>query len=144
MLLKLVLALLAPLYCQYNVVVHMQTAWAMSLDGFSEAEAGFVVNGTEPQPVILGDVGKVTLAIIPGVTTAIFHTHPHREWQPSAADIAVADKFKLDMYVMTARGLTLYRPPALAGEHGTTWIVRPNLEWLMFCQDVTAVPVTLN
>jgi hypothetical protein len=136
MLLKLILALLAPLYCQANLVYHMQTAWALSLDGLSEAEAGFVVNGDEPQPVVLGDIGKVTLSIIPGTTTAIFHTHPHQDWEPSTNDMAIANKYGLDMYVMTARGLTKYDP-----DLHTVVIVRPGLEWLMFCSQTK---VTLN
>jgi hypothetical protein len=94
-----------------------QEIWKLQGYGQRETESAFIVHGVRPDkslivrrvedsmqrhhdsfPVMIGD-------------TAVVHTHPNSvDWKPSDDDKRVANEKGIDMYVLSQKGLTLYKP----------------------------------
>ncbi|MCL2659583.1 MAG: hypothetical protein FWD64_03575 [Acidobacteriaceae bacterium] len=135
-----------PLYCNADVISAMRTIWAQSANGTSGAEASFRLDGNTSNYSIVftpftNQRGSQTIQIKPGTTFALFHTHPNfGSWQPSTpqnnfegnplGDTGVADKYNLQMYVVSQRGLGYYDPAT-----GTSTQVRPGTSWANPCGD---------
>jgi RHS repeat-associated protein len=81
-----------------------------------------------------------TVAVTDSFMFALFHVHPNTgSWQPSTpqnnyegnglGDTGVADKFNLQMYVVSRAGLGLYDPTT----KGPSTLVRPGMSWTKPC-----------
>ncbi|MEK6278780.1 MAG: S8 family serine peptidase [Acidobacteriota bacterium] len=137
-----------PIWCQPDVIKAMKTAWSRTGNGTLGTEAGFVLNGTPSNYQIVGTKSantqgsqKITVTTTgPNRTFAIFHVHPLRGGRnPSTpdnnylgnaeGDTGIADRLKIDFYVMHRNGLTMY-------DHKTkqTTPLRENLDWTKPCK----------
>jgi hypothetical protein len=117
-----------PIWQSPNVVQHMGSAWKSAGNGNTNEESSFIMLKGSPVPVPMPpthDYHKETFSIEPD-TQAIFHTHPNSaDPMPSDADKKIADKFHVQMYVMSSKGLSLYDPATK-----TTTFVSQNLDYL--------------
>jgi RHS repeat-associated protein len=136
----------SPIYCQPDVIAAMKRIWGQSHNGMTGNEASFRLNGSAQNYTIIpspytNEVNKQSLTINPGKTFAVFHVHPNSsDWHPSTptnnaegnpfGDTGVADKYNLQMYVVSSKGLGFYDPatrkPAVQ--------LRPGLDWARPCQ----------
>ena len=100
-------------------VEYSRKIWQQSCNGHIPAEMGFTIdmNGEFQLSTFTNENKKLTLSIIPGKTKAIVHTHPNSSSpKPSTpktsengkGDTGIADAFKLDIYVVSSRGLWVY------------------------------------
>jgi hypothetical protein len=134
-----------PLHCKPDVISAMKKIWAQSSNGTSGAEASFRVDGDPANYNIVfssftNQRNFQNLTIIPGTTFALFHVHPNTSgWQPSTpennsegnayGDTGMADKYNLQMYVVSRNGLGFYDPATkLPGIQ-----LRPGLDWTKPC-----------
>lgn len=112
------------LYCRPEVIAAMDTVWQMTGDGTQEYEAAFIVSrlgNVYIEPMEPGRRHAQTVYIW-GNTVALFHVHPNScacEWPSTPddnyehngeGDTGLADKYKIDMYVVSDIALTRYRP----------------------------------
>jgi len=133
-----------PVYCQPDVIQAMKKAWSQSANGTSGVEAGFRLDGTPRSYKIIPNAftnqqKMQSLKIIPGLTFAIFHVHPNNSTRfPSTpknnsqsnkdGDTGIADRFKMQIYVMHKDGMTMYDPITKEVTE-----LRKNLDWLKPC-----------
>ena len=129
-----------PIYCQADTIKAMQHIWRQSQNGMSGIEASFMVNGTPEaytieQEKMTGERGMQTIIEYPGQTFAIFHVHPNSSGQyPSTpsnnyannghGDTGMADRWKIDIYVVHRNGLSVYRwktKETMLLRHGMDW-----------------------
>lgn len=127
-------------YCQPDTIKAMKFIWSESNNGLSGVEASFMLNGTpeaytiEQEPMT-GEKGMQTIIEYPGSTFAIFHVHPNSSGQyPSTpsnnymdngmGDTGMADKWKIDIYVVHRFGLSAYR-----WQTKETVLLRTNMDW---------------
>lgn len=117
------------IYCLQPVIDAMKTIWAATSDGTGDWEAAFIVShigGIYIEPMERGRPYSQTVLIF-GNTVALFHVHPNRCVDDNArciwpstpddnyehngmGDTGMADKEKIDIYVVSKEGLTRYRP----------------------------------
>ena len=105
-----------PFYKEPAVLKALAGVWERQALGNSKAESSFVIHGrTTTGDVIMRacpdtyDYSRETFSLMPG-DKAIFHTHPNsREGKLSTADIAIADRYGVEMYVLSKDGLWMYR-----------------------------------
>ena len=121
------------LYCEPDVIAAMKQIWEQSANGTSGAEASFSVNGNSSNYKIVfnpftNERSSQTFQIVTGGASpmfAIFHVHPNTStWQPSTpgnnyegntlGDTGLADRFQLQMYVVSQQGLGFYDPKTKA------------------------------
>ena len=135
----------SPIYCQPDVIAAMKTIWGQSSNGTSRAEASFRLDGSPANYNIVvspftNERDKQKLTIKPGTTFALFHVHPNSsDWQPSTpgnnaegnpyGDTGVADKYNLQMYVVSSKGLGFYDPATKK----PSVQLRPGLDWTKPC-----------
>jgi hypothetical protein len=108
--------------CKKDVRDAMKKAWSQAGNGTTGAEAGFRLDG-KPESYSLvpssytNELGSQTMRIVPDRTFAIFHVHPQNSGpQPSTpstsanhfGDTGIADKYAINVYVMSASGLWVY------------------------------------
>ncbi len=136
-----------PIYCQPDVIAAMKRAWSRTANGTLGTEAGFTVNGT-PSKYSIADTksgntqGSQRITVNPGGvrTLALFHVHPIRGGRnPSTpennylgsgeGDTGIADRLKIDIYVIHRDGLSMY-------DHKTKQVtpLRDNLDWAKPCK----------
>lgn len=104
--------------CNQQVLVAMQKAWALTGNGTSGMEAGFVLTGTptdfniEWLPLFTGDINRI--AFNPTLLTgafAVFHVHPNGTGPDlSTPDKNLANQFNVDIYSESSQGLFGYNP----------------------------------
>jgi RHS repeat-associated protein len=133
-----------PVYCDPNVINAMTRAWNQSSNGTSGTEGAFRLDGNPakydivPQPPT-NQTGSAAIRIVPGTTFAVFHTHPNNSGPyPSTpdnnhegnkfGDTGVGDKYNMQMYVVSSRGLTVYDPTTKQSS-----MLRNNLDWTKPC-----------
>lgn len=111
-----------PVYCQPDVIKAMGQIWAASSNGSTGIEATFILNGTPDAYKIemehpSNEYGKQHIYTRPS-TFAVIHVHPNMSgeypstpanaYSGSLGDTGMADALKLDIYVVSNRGLTVY------------------------------------
>ncbi len=120
----------------------MRKTWEKASNGEKDFETGFRLDGTSDSFTIVdgaftNEYKKLKMEIIPGKTFAVFHTHPNSSsGDPSTPDKAPdgkgdtywADYYKLDMFVMSSKGLSYY-------DHTLkkTFTLQSNLDWQKDC-----------
>lgn len=98
--------------------------------GYTGFEAGFVLNGNKEHFTIEkvgwdNGIGLLHMTVNP-TTFAMYHVHPNTSLPtPSKADVDIANKYHVLMFVMSRFGLYVYDP-----DTGMTTKVAQNLEWL--------------
>lgn len=113
-----------------TIVKDFNTAWARAKNGRDLTESVVLLFRT-----VTGYVSKVlpqtnehgkSTFDLPPHTFAIFHTHPTvADPRPSANDVKIADKYKLLMFTITARGMYVYDPHTKLTTRvmaGTDWL----------------------
>jgi hypothetical protein len=111
------------LYCRAKVVYGMRYIWQQTSFGTTPQEAAFIVNG-DPQGDIktfleqqTSETYEQTVYLYPN-TIAIFHVHPNgttpfpstpdNTLSAHGSDTETADKFHVDVYVVSADMLSVY------------------------------------
>ena len=105
-----------PFYQDPAVIKALASMWEHQLLGNSKTESSLVIHGRDAASNVIlracpdtHDYSRETFSLMPN-DKAIFHTHPNsRESKPSTADIAIADKYGVEMYVLSKDGLWMYR-----------------------------------
>lgn len=134
------------LYCLPGVIASMKTIWLATDDGMGSWEAAFIVShvgNVYIEPMERGRPRAQTVFIF-GNTVALFHVHPNDcdsevcIWPSTPddnyehngmGDTGLADKYKIDIYVLTNRALTRYRP-GVGNEK-----LRDGLDWSKQCEE---------
>ena len=137
-----------PVVCQPDVIQAMRTSWSQSSNGTSGNEAGFTLNGSADhywiQQQYTNESHKMTISIrTPGMplpTFALIHVHPAgggaypstpgNNWEGNGlGDTGIADKYRIDVYVISQLGLTMYDPAT-----GLSTMLRRGLDWTRPCR----------
>lgn len=111
--------------------------WKRAGSGFLNVEMAFTVDldGNYNLSSFTNEQNKLTLQIIPGKTSAIIHTHPNSSGpQPSTpsssingvGDTGIADKYSLNIYVVSSRGLWVYD-----WKSKLSFEIYKNIDWLL-------------
>jgi len=134
------------LSCNEDVRKAMAKAWGQSSNGSSGVEAGFRMDGSDSSYQIVENAytnqqAQQSMTINArgeNRTFAIFHVHPNNSGpQPSTpttssnrvGDTGVADRYGIDMFVMSSRGLWYY-------DHTLrkSFEIQEGLEWTKPCK----------
>lgn len=115
-----------------EVASAMRKAWADAVGSLmTNVEAGFRIDRRETGETVVpsritNQSMRQRMAIIPGVTVAVYHVHPKSaDPQPSDADRRLADRWRIKVYTMHYAGLYVYDP-----ETKTTERLKERLDWL--------------
>jgi hypothetical protein len=124
-----------------KVIAAMRAAWRRSANGSAAVEGAFRLDGNPSDYKVVvapftNKFMKELVTIIPGKTFAVFHVHPTRaEPAPSQQDKDLADKYRLKILTIHARGLFEYDPV-----ERRTISVRNGLDWSRLYKPTEVVP----
>jgi hypothetical protein len=111
-----------PVYCRPTVIEAMKTIWVATGNGTQRYEATFLLNGRPDDPhVWIEPMTREVMAqhiVILSTTFAVVHVHPNgstmfpstpqNAYEGTLGDTGLADKDRVDVYVISHDGLVVY------------------------------------